>query len=142
MGAWGAMLDPEDVQGRSAEIHLIPAQVHQLGDTEAMPVGPTLGGLPVTAIDTGLVVKVLQPIWNTKPETASRLRSRIESILDWATVRGFRQGENPARWRGHLEKLLPHHSKVRRVVHQPAWPYRRRQLVQCLRIALTRLRAA
>jgi integrase len=69
------------------------------------------------------VLKVLQPIWTGKPETASRLRGRIESILDWATVRGFRQGENPARWRGHLEKLLPHHSKVRRVVHHAALSY-------------------
>jgi integrase len=84
---------------------------------------PTLGGLPVAAIDTGLVVKVLQPIWTTKPETASRLRGRIESILDWATVRGFRQGDNPARWRGHLESLLPHHSKVHRVVHHAALPH-------------------
>jgi integrase len=84
---------------------------------------PTLGDLPVAAIDTGLVVKVLQPIWTTKSETASRLRGRIESILDWATVRGFRQGDNPARWRGHLENLLPHHSKVHRVVHHAALPY-------------------
>jgi integrase len=84
---------------------------------------PTLSGLSVTAVDTGLVVKVLQPIWTTKPETASRLRGRIESILDWATARGFRQGDNPARWRGHLENLLPHHSKVRRVVHHAALSY-------------------
>ena len=84
---------------------------------------PILGTLPVAAIDTGLVVKVLQPIWTTKPETASRLRGRIESILDWATARGFRQGDNPARWRGHLENLLPHHSKVHRVVHHAALPY-------------------
>lgn len=84
---------------------------------------PTIGGLPVSAVDTGLVVKVLQPIWTTKPETASRLRGRIESILDWATTRSFRQGGNPARWRGHLENLLPHHSKVRRVVHHAALSY-------------------
>ena len=82
-----------------------------------------LGGLSVAAVDTGLVVKVLQPIWTTKPETASRLRGRIESILNWATVRGFRQGDNPARWRGHLENVLPHYSKVRRVVHHAALSY-------------------
>ena len=59
----------------------------------------------------------------TKPETASRLRGRIEAVLDWATVRGYRKGENPARWRGHLDKLLPARSKVRKVEHHPALPY-------------------
>jgi integrase len=83
----------------------------------------SIATLPVGTIDTALVVKVLQPIWNTKPETASRLRGRIESVLDWATVRGFRQGENPARWRGHLDKLLPAKNKVRRVEHHAALPY-------------------
>lgn len=68
-------------------------------------------------------MKVLEPIWVEKSETASRLRGRIESILDWATTRGYRQGENPARWRGHLENLLPKKSKVRRVKHHPALPY-------------------
>jgi integrase len=77
----------------------------------------------VGAIDTGLVLKVLEPIWATKSETASRLRGRIEAILDWAKVRGFRTGENPARWRGHLDKLLPAKSKVRKVEHHPALPY-------------------
>ena len=75
------------------------------------------------AIDTGLVLKVLEPIWTTKPETAGRVRGRIESILDWAKVRGYRDGENPARWRGHLDKLLPARSKVRRVEHHAALPY-------------------
>ena len=79
--------------------------------------------LPVQGIDHGLVMRVLEPIWATKPETASRLRGRIESILDWATVHGYRQGENPARWRGHLDKLLPKRSKVARVEHHPALPY-------------------
>ena len=77
------------------------------------------------AVDTGLVLKVLEPIWTTKPETASRLRGRIESILDFAKVRGYRDGENPARWRGHLDKLLPARSKVREVEHHAALPYRR-----------------
>ena len=69
-------------------------------------------------IDTALVMKVLEqqvpdapngapPLWTAKPETAGRLRGRVESILDWATARGYRAGENPARWRGHLDKLLP-----------------------------------
>jgi integrase len=68
-------------------------------------------------------MKVIEPIWVTKTETASRVRGRIESILDWATARGHRQGENPARWRGHLENLLPKRSKVRRVKHHAALPH-------------------
>jgi integrase len=69
------------------------------------------------------VVKVLDPIWSTKPETASRLRGRIEAVLDFATVRGHRAGENPARWKGHLKEALPASSKVRRVKHHAALPY-------------------
>jgi len=68
-------------------------------------------------------MRVLEPLWRTKTETASRLRGRIESVLSWATVRGYREGENPARWRGHLDKLLPKRSKVQQVVHHPALPY-------------------
>src|SRR5207237_10361568 len=82
-----------------------------------------MGVLPVHAIDTSLVIKALEPIWLIKPETAGRVRGRIESILDWATARGYRAGENPARWRGHLENLLPRKSKVRRVAHYAALPY-------------------
>jgi len=84
---------------------------------------PVVGKLPVAAIDVGLVMRVLEPIWNTKPETASRVRGRIERILDWAKVRGYREGENPARWRGHLDHLLPAPAKVRRVKHHAALPY-------------------
>jgi integrase len=84
---------------------------------------PSFDTLPVQAIDVGLVLKAVEPIWAMKPETASRVRGRIESILDWATARGYRQGENPARWRGHLENLLPKRSKVRRVEHHAALPY-------------------
>src|SRR6202043_1532162 len=84
---------------------------------------PVFGKVPVQAIDTPLVVRVLQPIWQTKSETASRVRGRIESILDWATVMNYRAGENPARWRGHLDKILPARTKVRRVKHHPALPY-------------------
>jgi integrase len=75
---------------------------------------PVLGTLSVQAIDTGLILRVLEPIWLLKPETASRVRGRIESVLDWAKTRGYRTGENPARWRGHLENLLPARAKVRK----------------------------
>jgi integrase len=84
---------------------------------------PILGKLPVAAIDTGLVMKVIEPIWQTKTETASRLRGRIEAVLGWATVRQYRQGDNPARWRGHLDNLLPARTKVAKVEHHPALPY-------------------
>ena len=84
---------------------------------------PIIGELPLQLIDTTLVMKVIEPLWSEKPETASRLRGRIESVLDWATVRGYRQGENPARWRGHLDQLLPARAKVRKVKHHSALPY-------------------
>ena len=84
---------------------------------------PVIGNLSVQAIDTALVYKVLEPIWTKKPETASRVRGRIEAVLDWATAREYRQGENPARWRGHLDKLLPARGKVRKVEHHAALPY-------------------
>jgi integrase len=84
-----------------------------------------IGTLPVAEVDTALVVKVLEPIWAAKPETASRLRGRIEAVLAWASVAGYRTGDNPARWRGHLDKLLPKRSKVAAVRHHPALPYRR-----------------
>jgi integrase len=84
---------------------------------------PVMGSLSVAAIDTAIVMQAIEPLWSTKPETANRLRGRIESILDWATARGYRQGENPARWKGHLANLLPKKSKVRRVEHHAALPY-------------------
>jgi integrase len=84
---------------------------------------PTLGKIEVAAIDTALVVKALQPIWSRIPESASRLRGRVEAILDWCTVSGFRQGDNPARWGGHLEHLLAAPSK-RRIKHLSALPWR------------------
>ena len=95
----------------------------QWENTLATYAEPVLGRVSIQAIDTTLVLKVLEPIWKTKPETASRLRGRIEAILDWAKVRGLRQGENPARWRGHLDHLLPARSKVRRVKHHAALSY-------------------
>ncbi len=95
---------------------------------------PVLGKLDVAAVDTGLVLKVLEPIWTAKAETASRLRGRIEAVLDWAATRGHRQGENPARWHGHLENLLAKRSAVARVKHHPALPHARmNEFIQALR---------
>jgi len=95
----------------------------QWGATLATYAEPIIRALPVQAIDTTLVLKVLEPIWTAKPETAGRVRGRIEAILDWAKAREYRQGENPARWRGHLDKLLPARGKVRKVEHHAALPY-------------------
>ena len=89
-------------------------------ETYAMPI---IGNLPVQAIDVALVDKVLSPIWQAKTETAGRVRGRIESVLDWATTRGYRQGENPARWRGYLENLFPARATIRRVRHHAALPF-------------------
>lgn len=72
---------------------------------------------------TAHIMRVLEPIWSTKAETASRVRGRIESILSWAAVRKFRTGENPARWKGHLDSLLPARKKIARVQHHPALPW-------------------
>ena len=84
---------------------------------------PILGNLAVSDITTAHVVKVLEPIWTAIPETASRVRNRIERILDWAKVREYRDGENPARWRGHLAELFPAKGKVRKVKHHAAMVY-------------------
>jgi integrase len=84
---------------------------------------PVFGEAAVQAVDRSAVMKVLDPIWGEKSETASRLRGRIESILGWATVQGLRSGDNPARWKGHLDKLLPARSRVRQVKHHSALPY-------------------
>lgn len=84
---------------------------------------PVIGALPVQKVETAQVMDVIEPIWTTKNETAVRIRGRIEAILGWAKVRGYRQGENPARWKDHLDKLLPKPSKVRKKKHHPALPY-------------------
>lgn len=84
---------------------------------------PIFGDIAVSAIDIGMVLKVLEPIWTTKAETASRVRGRIESVLDWATARKYRQGENPARWKGYLDHILPARNKVTKVKHHSALPY-------------------
>lgn len=81
---------------------------------------PVIGKLACADVALPHVLKILEPIWTTKTETATRLRGRIESVLDWATVRGFRKGENPARWKGHLDKILPAPGKVAKVEHHDA----------------------
>jgi integrase len=86
---------------------------------------PTIGKLPVGSIDTPLVLKCLEPMWATKTETASRVRGRIESVLGWATVRQYRSGDNPARWKGHLSEVLPARSSIAKAEHHPALPYDR-----------------
>lgn len=113
---------------------------------------PVIGDLAVRDIDMAAVLRVLDPIWRDKTETASRLRQRIEKVLDWAAVRGYREGENPARWRGHLETQLPKLSKRERVKHMPALPYeqigdfisalREREGVSALALEFTILTAA
>ncbi|MGH7031548.1 MAG: tyrosine-type recombinase/integrase [Steroidobacteraceae bacterium] len=111
-----------------------PKHAAQWPATLATYVYPVFGKLPVQAVDTGLVMKALegnvaepgeppQPLWTAKPETASRVRGRIEAVLDWGRARGYRDGENPARWKGHLDNLLPARAKVRRVEHHAALPY-------------------
>lgn len=94
----------------------------QWASTMRAYVYPQIGNRPVDEVDTAAVRAILKPIWRTKPETASRVRGRIELILDAAKANDHRTGENPARWRGHLDKLLPARSKVRKVVNQPAMP--------------------
>jgi Arm DNA-binding domain len=88
--------------------------------TLAAYVTPVFGALPVDAVDTGFVLQVLEPIWTAKAETASRVRGRIEAVLDWARARGHRDGQNPAMWKGHLDQLLPKKSKVAKIEHHPA----------------------
>lgn len=83
---------------------------------------PVIGSLLVRDIELAHVLAILEPLWRTKTETATRLRGRIEQVLDWATARGHREGLNPARWRGHLDKMLARPSKVARVAHRAALP--------------------
>lgn len=117
----------EDCARRYIEAHKAgwrsPKSLKAWEGTLDADVYPVFGKVSVQAIDTALVVKAIEPIWSKKPETAGRVRGRIEAILDYAAVRGWRQGENPARWRGHLEKVLPNKTKVRAVEHHPALPF-------------------
>jgi len=100
-----------------------PKHIEQWRSTLNKLAGPIIGHLPVDQIDTALVMRCLEPMWATKTETASRLRGRIKAVLDWSAVRGYRKGDNPARWRGHLDKLLPRPSQVVRVKHHAALPF-------------------
>ncbi|CAK1327862.1 putative phage integrase [Burkholderia pseudomallei] len=96
------------------------AQWESTIDTYANPI---IGKLMVAELETDEIMRVLEPIWAEKTETATRLRGRIESILAWATVRGYRTGLNPARWKGHLDHLLPKPSRLRKTNHHAALPY-------------------
>ena len=100
-----------------------PKHVAQWENTLDTYAGPVIGQLAVKDVDTALVLRTLEPIWAKKPETASRLRGRIERILDWARVMGYRSGENPARWRGHLDKLLASALNRKNREHLAALPY-------------------
>lgn len=100
-----------------------PKHVAQWAATLNTYASPIVGSLRVADVTLAHVVKILEPIWTTKTETASRVRGRIESVLDWATVRGFRKGDNPARWKGHLDKVLAKPGKVAKVEHHAALPY-------------------
>lgn len=101
-----------------------PKHAQQWTNTLRTYASPVIGKLTVQSIDTPQLLTALQPIWTTKTETAHRVRGRIEQILDWAKVMKYRTGENPARWRGHFDHLLPPRGKVKKVRHHPALPYR------------------
>ena len=95
---------------------------HQWKSTMATYVYPVIGDLPVAEVSTNHVLQILEPIWRSKAETASRVRGRIETILDAAKARGYREGENPARWRGHIAQILPARARLTRG-HHKAMPY-------------------
>jgi integrase len=128
-----------------------PKHRQQWQNTLAAYAYPVFGDMPVAEVDTPHVLKVLEPIWREKPETASRVRQRIETVLDAAKARGFRKGENPARWRGHLDQVLPKRAKLSRG-HHAAMPYaelpafmadlRKREAVAALALEFTILTAA
>lgn len=95
----------------------------QWGNTLKTYAYPVCGSLMVSEIELPHILKILEPIWITKTETATRVRNRVELVLDWATARGYRQGLNPARWRGHLDKLLAKPEKVSKTTHYASLPY-------------------
>lgn len=113
----------EEFIGRNESAWRNPKHRQQWRNTLESYVYPTIGDLAVSAVDTGLIMQVLDPIWSTKPETASRVRGRIEAVLDAATVRGYRAGPNPAQWKGNLSHILPARSKIRKVEHYAALPF-------------------
>jgi len=97
--------------------------VAQWTATLATYASPTIGLLPVNAIDNGMILRALEPIWASKTETATRVRQRIETVLDWCTARGYRTGPNPAALKGNLAQLLPRASRTKKVAHHPALPF-------------------
>ena len=109
------------------EAHLVgwknPKHGQQWENTLAAYASPIIGSLPVASVDTARVMAILSLIWSEKTETASRLRGRIENVLDWATTSGYREGVNPARWKGHLENLLATISKPLRTKNHPSLPW-------------------
>jgi integrase len=117
----------QDAAEKYLEIHKIgwrsPKHAEQWSATLKTYAYPLIGFVSVQTIDVALVMRIIEPIWATKTETASRVRGRIENVLDWATAHGYRTGDNPARWRGHMDKMLPERTKVRKVQHYPALPY-------------------
>jgi hypothetical protein len=129
-----------------------PKHAEQWTSTLTTYAYPVFGNQPVKAIDTTLVLKVVEPIWATKNETANRVRNRIELILDWAKVRNYRSGDNPARWKGHLENALPARNKVRKRQNMASLSYReigafmvelrKRESVSALALEFTILTAA
>lgn len=100
-----------------------PVHARQWASSLKSHVSPVIGRMSVADITTAHIMKVLEPMWHEKTETAARVRGRVEAVLGWATVSGYRSGENPARWRGHLDNLLAGRNKVRAVEHHPALPY-------------------
>jgi len=100
-----------------------PAYAAQWRSSFRMYVFPHIGDLAVSNVDTAAVLRVLEPVWNTKPATANRVRLRVHTVLAWCAARGLRSPENPARWTGHLEMLLPRRSRISTVQHYEALPY-------------------
>ena len=98
----------------------MPSTGQQFLDTLKQYAFPMLGSMSVAEIDTPAVLRAIEPIWRAKTETASRVRGRIEAVLDWCTVRGYRTGDNPARWKGHLSEVLPARGQVAKVNHHAA----------------------
>jgi integrase len=112
----------EYILGKEAEWHNAKHRQQWRSSLDAY-VNPAIGDLPVAAIDVGLVLKVIEPIWAEKPESAGRIRGRIEAVLDAATVRGYREGPNPAQWKGNLAHILPARAKIRKIAHHAALPF-------------------